>query len=156
MTADIVMTLIVLVFVIILFVFEWVRVDVVGIIMMVLLPILGLISPKQAFMGLSSNAVVSIIAVIIIGAGLDKTGVMNKVANPIVKLAGRSERRLMALISATVGIISGLIQNIGAAALFLPATQRISKRLEIHTDNSFISIQSELEVKQITTRLNDS
>ena len=131
MTADMVMTLIVLAFVIILFVFEWVRVDVVGILMMVLLPILGLISPKQAFMGLSSNAVVSIIAVIIIGAGLDKTGVMNKVANPIVKLAGRSERRLMALISATVGIISGLIQNIGAAALFLPATQRISKRLEI-------------------------
>jgi di/tricarboxylate transporter len=131
MTADMVMTLIVLAFVIILFVFEWVRVDVVGIIMMVLLPILGLISPTQAFMGLSSNAVVSIIAVIIIGAGLDKTGVMNKVANPIVKLAGRSERRLMALISATVGIISGMIQNIGAAALFLPATQRISKRLEI-------------------------
>lgn len=131
MTADMVMTLIVLAFVIILFVFEWVRVDVVGIIMMVLLPTLGLISPKQAFMGLSSNAVVSIIAVIIIGASLDKTGVMNKVANPIVKLAGRSERRLMALISATVGIISGMIQNIGAAALFLPATQRISKRLEI-------------------------
>ncbi|UCF02567.1 MAG: SLC13 family permease [Deltaproteobacteria bacterium] len=131
MTADMVMTLIVLAFVIILFVFEWVRVDVVGILMMVLLPSLGLISPKQAFMGLSSNAVVSIIAVIIIGAGLDKTGVMNKVANPIVKLAGRSERRLMALISGTVGSISGLMQNIGAAALFLPAAQRICKRLEI-------------------------
>jgi di/tricarboxylate transporter len=53
------------------------------------------------------------------------------VANPIVKLAGRSESRLMALISATVGSISGLMQNIGAAALFLPATQRICKRLEI-------------------------
>lgn len=126
-----IMTLIVLGFVIILFVFEWVRVDVVGIMMMVLLPLIGLVSPKQAFTGLSSNAVISIIAVIIIGAGLDKTGVMNKVAGPIIKLAGRSERKIMALISGTVGLISSMMQNIGAAALFLPATQRISKRLSI-------------------------
>ncbi len=131
MTPDMILTLLVLVFVIILFVTEWVRVDVVGIIMMVLLPLIGLVTPKQAFVGLSSNAVVSIIAVIIIGAGLDKTGVMNKVASPIIKLAGSSERRVMALVSLTVGIISSMMQNIGAAALFLPATQRISKRLDI-------------------------
>ncbi len=131
MTLDMILTLIVLVFAIILFVMEWVRVDVVGIIMMVLLPLIGLVTPTQAFMGLSSNAVVSIIAVIIIGAGLDKTGVMNKVASPIIKLAGKSEKRVMALVSLTVGIISSMMQNIGAAALFLPATQRISKRLDI-------------------------
>jgi di/tricarboxylate transporter len=99
--------------------------------MMVLLPLIGLVTPKQAFLGLSSNAVVSIIAVIIIGAGLDKTGVMNKVASPIIKLGGRSEKRIMALISGTVAVISSMMQNIGAAALFLPATQRISKRLDI-------------------------
>ena len=121
MTPEIVLTMIVLVFVIVLFVFEWVRVDVVGILMMVLLPLVGLISPDQAFVGLSSNAVCSIIAVIIIGAGLDKTGVMNKVAGPIIKLAGSSEKRIIALISGTVGIISSMMQNIGAAALFLPA-----------------------------------
>lgn len=131
MTIQMWITMGVLVFAILLFVFEWVRVDVVGIIMMVLLPILGLVSPMDAFVGLSSNAVVSIIAVIIIGAGLDKTGVMNKVANPIIKLAGNSERKIMALVSGTVGIISSMMQNIGAAALFLPATQRISKRVGI-------------------------
>ena len=69
-TPDMILTMVVLVFVILVFVFEWVRVDVVGIMMMVLLPLAGLISPKQAFVGLSSNAVCSIIAVIIIGAGL--------------------------------------------------------------------------------------
>jgi len=131
MTYDMILTLVVLAFVVILFVFEWVRVDVVGIIMMVILPLMGLVTPQQAFSGLSSNAVVSIIAVIIIGAGLDKTGVMNKVANPIIRLGGRSERRIMGLICATVGIISSMMQNIGAAALFMPATQRISKRLGI-------------------------
>ena len=131
MTPEMILTMVVLVFVINLFVFEWVRVDVVGIMMMVLLPLIGLISPKEAFVGLSSNAVCSIIAVIIIGAGLDKTGVMNKVAGPIIRLAGKSEKKITILISATVGIISSMMQNIGAAALFMPATQRISKRLGI-------------------------
>ncbi len=128
MTPDMILTMVVLAFVIVLFVFEWVRVDVVGIMMMVLLPLLGLVTAKEAFVGLSSNAVCSIIAVIIIGAGLDKTGVMNKVASPIIKLAGNSEKRIITLISGTVGIISSMMQNIGAAALFLPAAQRIAKR----------------------------
>ncbi len=131
MTPEMIMTMVVLVFVIVLFVFEWVRVDVVGIMMMVLLPLIGIISPKEAFVGLSSNAVCSIIAVIIIGAGLDKTGVMNQVASPIIRIAGKSEKMITMMISATVGIISSMMQNIGAAALFMPATQRISKRLGI-------------------------
>jgi len=133
MTPEMILTMTVLVFVIFLFVFEWLRVDVVGIMMMVLLPLIGVISPKEAFVGLSSNAVCSIIAVIIIGAGLDKTGIMNQVAKPIIKLAGSSEKRIIALISSTVGIISSMMQNIGAAALFLPAAQRISKRIGVPT-----------------------
>lgn len=121
----------VLVFVIALFVFEWVRVDVVGIMMMVLLPILGLVTPKEAISGLSSNAVVSIIAVIIIGAGLDKTGVMNVLARNILKFAGKAESRIIALIAGTVAFISSFMQNIGAAALFLPATIRVSRQVKI-------------------------
>ena len=41
MTPEMMLTMIVLVFVIVLFIFEWVRVDVVGILMMVLLPLAG-------------------------------------------------------------------------------------------------------------------
>jgi len=114
-----------------LFVVEWVRVDVVAILMMVSLPLLHLVTPKEAFIGLSSNAVVSIIAVIIIGAGLDKTGIINKMVNPIVKLAGKSPSRIVIAISLTVACISSFMQNIGAAALFLPAIQRVSKSLKI-------------------------
>ena len=130
-TPEMILTLIVLAFVIWLFISEWVRVDVVGILMMVMLPILGLIKPEDAFVGLSSNAVCSIIAVIIIGAGLDKTGVMNQVARPIIKLAGSSENRILVLVCGTVGLISSFMQNIGAAALFLPAVLRISKRVAV-------------------------
>jgi len=121
----------VLLMVIALFVLDWVRVDVVGILMMVLLPILGLVSPHEAISGLSSNAVVAIIAVIIIGAGLDKTGCMNVLAQKIIKVAGKSENRIMVMISATVAMISSFMQNIGAAALFMPAVIRIGRQTGI-------------------------
>ena len=121
----------VLVMAILMFIFEWVRVDVVGWIMMVCLPILGVVTPKEAISGLSSNAVVSIIAVIIIGAGLDKTGCMNVLARKILSIAGKSESRIMTLISATVAFISSFMQNIGAAALFMPAAIRIGRQTGI-------------------------
>jgi di/tricarboxylate transporter len=114
-----------------LFVIEWVRVDVVAIIMMVTLPLLGLVTPTEAFIGLSSNAVVSIIAVIIIGAGLDKTGSINRLVAPVMKIAGNSQSRITIMIAGTVAAISSFMQNIGAAALFLPAIQRVSKNTKI-------------------------
>lgn len=131
LTADMMIVLGLLALAIILFVFELLRVDLVGILMMVLLPLSGVLEPEEAVAGLSSNAVVSIIAVMIIGAGLNKTGVMNVVASQIIKIAGKSETRIMAVVSTTVAIISSFMQNIGAAALFLPATMRISRKLNI-------------------------
>ena len=130
-TMQIGLVFVVLLLVIGLFVLEWVRVDVVGIIMMVLLPVLGLVTPQEAISGLSSNAVVAIIAVIIIGAGLDKTGCMNVLSRRIIKAAGKSENRIMVLISATVALISSFMQNIGAAALFMPAVLRIGRQTGI-------------------------
>jgi di/tricarboxylate transporter len=131
MTSDMIIVFGFLVFVMCLFIFEIVRVDMVGLLMMVLLPLAGVITPSQAISGLSSNAVVSIIAVIIIGEGLDKTGVMNIFARHIIRHAGKSEVRIMGLISGTVAFISSFMQNIGAAALFLPATNRICKQLNV-------------------------
>ena len=131
MSLPVILVMIVLIMAILMFIFEWVRVDVVGIIMMVILPLLGLVTPKEAISGLSSNAVVSIIAVIIIGAGLDKTGAMNVLARILLRFAGKSESRIMLLISGTVAFISSFMQNIGAAALFLPATKRICRQTNI-------------------------
>lgn len=137
LTSDMIIVFGFLIFVICLFIFEIVRVDMVGLLMIILLPLSGVIDASQAISGLSSNAVVSIIAIIIIGAGLDKTGVMNVLAHHIIRLAGKSEIRIMGLISGTVAFISSFMQNIGAAALFLPATNRIcrqiNKQITCHT-----------------------
>ena len=122
-----------------LFAFEVVGVDVAAATVMVLLGLTSLLAPwmgietglvdnKHLFDGFSSNAVMSIIAVMIIGAGLDKTGIMSKVAAFILKIGGTTETRIIPIISATVGFISSFMQNVGAAALFLPVVSRISAR----------------------------
>ncbi len=128
-----------LLFTIYLFVFEIVRVDEAAVTIMVLLGVTSLAAPMMGlekglvdthhlFDGFASNAVVSIIAVMIIGAGLDKTGLMSKVAGFILNIGGSSEGRIIPIISGTVGVISSFMQNVGAAALFLPVVSRISAR----------------------------
>ncbi len=122
-----------------LFAFEIVDVDVAAVLIMVLLGLTSLLAPlmglseglvdnSHLFDGFSSNAVISIIAVMIIGAGLDKTGLMTRVATIILNIGGTSEKRIIPIISGTVGIISSFMQNVGAAALFLPVVSRISAR----------------------------
>lgn len=127
-----------LAFTVFLFVSEVVRVDLAAIIVMVLVgglsyypPLSGLADVNHLFDGFASNAVMSIIAVMIIGAGLDKTGLMSKVAAAILRYGGSTEGRIIPIISGTVGVISSFMQNVGAAALFLPVVSRISARTEI-------------------------
>ena len=131
LTGDMMLVLTVLVITIALFVFEVVRVDVVALSVMVLLGLLGLVPSDQLFNGFASNAVISIIAVMILGAGLDRTGVMTVVAAFILRIGGKTTNRIIPLISGTVGVISSLMQNVGATALFLPVVSRISARTEI-------------------------
>lgn len=125
-------------FTVFLFVSEILRVDLSAILVMIILGLLsflpglnGLADVNHLFDGFASNAVISIIAVMIIGAGLDKTGLMSKVAAIILKYGGSTEKRIIPIISGTVGLISSFMQNVGAAALFLPVVSRISVRSEI-------------------------
>ncbi len=138
LTNEMVVVLVLLGFTIFLFVSEVVRVDFAAILVMVILGgisyipgLEGVTDVNLLFEGFSSNAVLSIIAVMIIGAGLDKTGLLNSVAGIILKLGGSSEKRIIPIVSGTVGVISSFLQNVGAAALFLPVVSRISARTNL-------------------------
>jgi len=112
--------LLVIAAVIFLFIVEWVRVDVVALMTMVLLPELGLLDSSDTFRGLSSNAVVAIIGVMIISFGLNRVGVVGKVTRPLLKLIADSASRLIVVFSSLIAVISSVMQNTGAAVLFLP------------------------------------
>ena len=114
------------------FIVEWVRVDVIAIAMMVLLPELGLLNSQDTFKGLSSNAVVAIIGVMIISYGLNRAGLVNRMIQPLIKYVGTSSHRLTVIFSGMIALISSVMQNTGAAVLFLPAIRLVaSYRLKI-------------------------
>lgn len=121
-----------------LFVSEIVRIDLAAICIMLLLGVLSyapglsaLADVAHLFDGFSSNAVISIIAVMILGAGLDKTGVMGYLAGTILRYGGRQERRLVVILSGAVASLSSFMQNVGAVALFLPVVSRVSAQTGI-------------------------
>lgn len=125
---DMVLVLAILAATVTLFVTEVVRVDVAAVFVMVALGLTGLVPAGEVFAGFASNAVIAIIAVMILGSALDRVGVMRSVAGWVLRLGGRTERRVSATISAAVGLISAFVQNIGAAALFLPVAERVAER----------------------------
>lgn len=138
LSAEMLLVMSLLTVTIVLFAFELLRVDVAAILMMVLLGLTTMlpgidpvITRGELFSGFSSSAVISVIAVMIIGAGLDKTGLMGKVASLILQKGGKTEGRIIPLICGTAALISSFMQNIGAAALFLPVVSRISARTDI-------------------------
>ena len=126
---------------VILFIFEWVRVDVVGIMMMVSLPELGLLRAEDTFRGISSNAVIAIIGVMIISYGLNRAGLVNRLIAPLLEFVGKSSSRLVVVFSGLISVISSVMQNTGAAVLFLPAIRLVaSHRLKVHISRVLMPI----------------
>ena len=112
-------------------VLDAVRIDVVAILSLLALTWLGVLAPQEALSGFSSNAVVAMMAVMIMGRGVARTGLMDGFSRAVVKLAGAKKSKIVGLISVPVGLMSGLIQNVGAVALFLPGILDIARREKI-------------------------
>jgi di/tricarboxylate transporter len=117
--------------VVVLIITEVVRIDVVALLAMLALVWTGSITASEARSGFASNAVLAIIGVMIMGRGLYKSGITETIAQFILRVAGEGKRRIISMVSITVGLLSAFIQNIGAAALFLPVMMGISKREQI-------------------------
>lgn len=138
LTVEMALVLFLLATTVYLFAFSVVRVDLAAIIIMVTLGLLSnvpgidpILTLTELFSGFASNAVISIIAVMIIGRGLDKTGLMSRLAQVILSIGGKTESRISPLLSAIAALASSFMQNIGVAALFLPVVSRVSARTGI-------------------------
>ena len=130
-TQDMAQVLLILGFTVYLFVFDVVRVDLAAVTVLVVLGVAGMVPADRMFDGFASNAVISIMALMIMGAGLDRTGVMTHLVSYILRVAGSSERRVIPMISGVAGLVASFMHAIGTAALFLPAVSRISTRTGI-------------------------
>ncbi|HBE40194.1 MAG TPA: SLC13 family permease [Bacteroidales bacterium] len=131
MESEIITVLIILALTVLMLTFELVRIDLVAMLCMLSLAWTGLLTPAEALSGFSSNAVIAMMSVMIMGRGIAKTGIMDRFSHYVMRKAGTSRSKLIGSISVSVGLLSGFIQNIGAAALFLPGILNISRRSKI-------------------------
>ncbi|MFZ5605784.1 MAG: SLC13 family permease [Pseudomonadota bacterium] len=113
------------------FLFERIRADVISLVVLVVLGLTGLVAPEDLFGGFSSDAVINVIATMILGAGLDRTGALNRLAGWLLRRARGIERRLVLLASAVSGLNSAIIPNTSATALYLPVASRLTARTGI-------------------------
>ncbi|HEY6545853.1 MAG TPA: SLC13 family permease [Dokdonella sp.] len=131
LTTNMTLVFVLLAFTVLMLVLEWIRADLVALLVIVVIGITRLLPVDQLFDGFAGNAVISLIAVMIMGAGLDRTGVLGKAASFIVRTAGGIEARVSLLVNAMVGSLSAVIQSQALAALFLPVASRASARTGI-------------------------
>ena len=106
LTTDMELVLGLVVFTMVMFLFERIRADVVALVVLVVLGLTGLVPREDLFGGFSGSAVMSIIATMILGAGLDRTGALNRLASWLLRRA----------------------QNPSVMSLFLPVASRLSSR----------------------------
>jgi di/tricarboxylate transporter len=131
MDPAIIVVLIILIVTVIALIFEVARIDVVALLCMLALGWTGVLTPQETLTGFSSNAVIAMIAVMILGQGIARTGIMDQFSRTVLEKVGTKKSTVIGIMSISVGILSGLIQNIGAAALFLPGIINISRREKI-------------------------
>lgn len=115
---------------IVLFVTEVLRPDLTALLVLVGLTISGLVTPAEAISGFSNPAVVTIWAVFILSAGLSRTGVAAALGAQVLRFAGKTESRLITILMGGTALLSGFMNNIGVAAMFLPVTVDIARRTQ--------------------------
>ena len=117
--APITITLCLLVFAIVMFVWEKVPLAVTSMVVCVALVVTGVLDLKQAFAGFIDSNVILFVAMFIVGGALFETGMANKVGGVITHFA-KTEKQLIFTIMVVVGVMSGFLSNTGTAAVLIP------------------------------------
>ncbi|CAM3499725.1 SLC13 family permease [Halomonas lysinitropha] len=87
---------------------------------------LGLVPAKEAFSGFGHPAVITVAAVLVLSRGLEYSGVVDVIADKVLKVGDRLFLQMVSL-TFTVVVLSGFMNNVGALALMLPVTMRVAR-----------------------------
>lgn len=131
LTQDIMLVLAILIGTAVLFISNAVRIDVGAILVLMCLGLFKLLPSDQLFSGLSSDAVISLLAIMIISAGLDNTGITVRIAKWLLKFGGENPRKVLILLMSAAAVSASFMRNVGTVALFMPIVNRINSRTGI-------------------------
>lgn len=131
MTADMWITLVILIVMMVLFVSEKLRVDLVALCVVLALTLTGIVTAEEAMAGFSSTSVLSIAFLFIVGGAVFQTGLAAAIGDAILKIAGTNQTRLLMIMMLTVSSLSAFISSTGVVALMLPAVMSVAQRAKI-------------------------
>ena len=131
LTTDMLVVLGLVAFTMVMFMTERIRADATALVVLVALGLFGIIPASRLFDGFAGNAVISLMATMLLGAGLDRTGALNRVAVNLLRWSKGLESRLLLLSSGFAAVLSAFMQNPAVTALMLPMASRLSGRTGI-------------------------
>ena len=131
MTFEMWYTLAILSIAIILFISEWLRLDIVAVCVVLALMLGGILSTDEALAGFSNSAVITIAALFVVGGAIMQTGLAQILGQRILAIAGTQYMRLSSVIMATVALMSGFMSNTGTVAVLLPAIVSLARSARI-------------------------
>ena len=114
-----------------LFVWNRLRVDLVALIIMTLIILTGLATPREGISGFAHEATITVALVLVLAAGLLRTGAIDVLARWTARLAGRSELRLLTLTLLIVVPLSAIINNTAAVAVLIPMVLGLARSSEV-------------------------
>jgi di/tricarboxylate transporter len=117
--------------VVVLFIINRPRMDVVALLVILVLPLSGILSVEQALAGFSDPNVVLIAALFVIGEGLVRTGIALRIGEWMSERAGNSEARLLVLLMLAVAGLGSVMSSTGVVAIFIPVVLSIAARLKL-------------------------
>lgn len=128
MTPHLIITLIITGAAMVLLLTERLRADLVALLVVVALGTSGVLTAEETFSGFSRSAVITLLSIFILAAGLERSGITRRVGDLLVRVAGTSEQRLVMTVMIAGAFLSLFMNNIAAAAVLLPAVSGAAKR----------------------------
>jgi di/tricarboxylate transporter len=113
------------------FVSERIPPDLVALLALLALVLTGILSPTEAFAGFSHPAVISVAAVVVLSAGVERTGVFGWLARKFLSPLGGSEWKMILAIMVATTALSAWINNTAAVAIFIPIVMEACRRANI-------------------------
>lgn len=117
----------VLAFALVMFVWGKWRYDIVALASLLILAVLGIVPPSQAFLGFGHPAVVTVAAVLILSRALYKSGVVDVIASWYLRIPSYLPLRISSLASFGA-FLSAFMNNVGAVSLLMPVAVRVAGR----------------------------
>lgn len=130
MNSELLWVLTLLLVAIVLFTTNKVRMDVVALLVIIAFVLSGTLSLNEATIGFSDPNVLLIAALFVIGEGLVRTGVAYQMGDWLVRVAGRSETKMLALLMLSVAGLGAFMSSTGIVAIFIPVVLSVAARVK--------------------------